>query len=567
MSKIRIRIVFSFFFASAVCLTSLHASGRSAQELVKSGSWVYDAFAAIAIETGRVDFSDQSPLTINELRIYLEEINYDSLSIAGKAQYRRILDYFEEENFSVGSDIIRASAEPEINAEGYYKTEDDIPWQYDRYCRSPFILMPVTFSASDYIAMGMDLRLSQNKSQMLHNDNYFNLPLAADQIDVNFPDTGYLSTGYNFTDKTGINFQLGMGSQNVGRSLNGSIIMSEYFTGASYANFEIFNPNVRYNMNVTQFNVDKYMYTHRFDVRLFKKLSLSVQESMLVFAPLELRYLNPLTIYHGMAPWRDYGSSESNTCAYLALKASYAITNGIRVYGMYAQDQFQTAYEKSNWPDDTTPNAIGGQLGIEAYIPAGKGYFHGWLEGYYAQPYLYIKESPDWSLARTYSESVGDQTPFYEWVGSPFGPDTMSAELNLGYEVPGKWSLSAAYLIMAKGELSGTNVFGNGLEWGGSTTGNPNLNNWAFPDSDRQGKSEAKRRQGLSTPSGSATEYVNRVSVRGTITPLDYLSFAVQPAYVFIYNHDNKKGEFVQGVEFALSVNIKMARMFKREKY
>ena len=127
MSKIRIRIVFSFFFASAVCLTSLHASGRSAQELVKSGSWVYDAFAAIAIETGRVDFSDQSPLTINELRIYLEEINYDSLSIAGKAQYRRILDYFEEENFSVGSDIIRASAEPEINAEGYYKTEDVIP--------------------------------------------------------------------------------------------------------------------------------------------------------------------------------------------------------------------------------------------------------------------------------------------------------------------------------------------------------------------------------------------------------------------------------------------------------
>ena len=120
---------------------------------------------------------------------------------------------------------------------------------------------------------------------------------------------------------------------------------------------------------------------------------------------------------------------------------------------------------------------------------------------------------------------------------------------------------------MAKGGLSGTNVFSSNLNWGGSSTGNPNLDNWAYPDSDRQGKSEAKRRQGLSTPSGKATEYVNRVSVRGTITPLDYLSFAVQPAYVFIYNHDNKKGEFVQGVEFALSVNLKLSRMFNREKY
>ena len=547
-------------------LLPVFASGRGAQELVKSGSWVYDALTSIAIETGRVDFSDQSPLTVNELRLYLEEINYDSLSIAGKAQYRRIMSYFEEENFSVGSDIIRFSLEPEINAEAYYKTEDDIEWQYDRYSRQPLILMPVTFSASDYISMGMDLRLSQNKSRMLHDDNYVNVPLSADQIDVNFPDTGYFSAGYNFTDRTGINFQLGMGAQNVGRSLGGSIIMSDYFTGASYANFEIFNPNVRYNMNVTQFNVDKYMYTHRFDVRLFKKLSFSVQESMLVYAPMELRYLNPLTIYHGMAPWRDYGNDESNTCAYLAIKASYAVTNNIRVYGMYAQDQFQTAYEKSNWPDDVTPNAVGGQLGVEACFPAGNGYFHGWLEGYYAQPYLYIKESPDWSLVRTYSESVGDQTPFYEWLGSPFGPDTMSAQLKLEYEVPGKWSLGAGYLFMAKGQLSGTNVFGNGLNWGGTNTGSPDLNAWAYPDTELQGKREARRRQNLSTPSGTR-EYVNRISVYGSVSPLDYLSFAVQPAYVFIYNHGNKKGEFVQGVEFALSVNVKLARMFRRERY
>ena len=552
-----------FFGCMLFSSINLHAAGRKAQELVKAGSWVYDAFASLSIESGLVDFTDQAPLSVQELKLYLSEINYDQLSVAGKVQYKKLAAYFDDGRFSVGSDIVSASVEPEVNVEGYYKSEDDIDWVYDRYERRPILYAPVTFSVADYLSMGMDLYLGQNKGRMQHDDNYTNVPYSPGHIDVNFPDTGYFSAGYMFTDLTGVNFQLGMGSQSVGRSMTGSMIMSEYFTGASYANFEIFNPNIRYNMNVTQYNVDKYMYTHRFDVRFFKKLSVSVQESMLVYHPLELRFLNPLTIYHGMSPWRDYGSEESNTCAYLAIKASYAVSNYIRIYGLYAQDQYQTAYERYNWPDNTTPNAIGGQLGVEAYVPMGAGYVHGRFEGSYAQPYLYIKEDPNWSLVRTYSESIGDDDPFYEWVGSPLGPDTISAELNLGYEVPGSWAVTGSYLFMAKGEMSGTNVFNSGLNWGGTDT-TANFDYWAFPDSDRQGQKEAKRRQRLTTPSGTA-EYVNRVAVRGSISPLDYLSFVVQPAYVFIFNHNHEKNEFTQGIEFALAVNLKLSRMFSHK--
>ena len=539
------------------------AAGRGGQELVKAGSWLYDAVTALSLECGRVNFSDQAPLSINELKLYLSEIEYGRLSIAGKAQYKRIMAYFEEHNLSLESDIVSLGVEPEINLEGYYKSNDRIAWVYDRYERSPVLTTPLTLAVSDYLTLSTELSLGENKCQMGHNDNHSNIPIAADEIDINFPDTGYLSTGYMFTDTTGINFQLGMGAQDVGRSLSGSVITSRYMTGASYANFEIFNPNIRYTMNVTQFNVDKYMYSHRFDLRLFNKLSLSVQESMLVYHPLELRFLNPLTIYHGMSPWRDYGVDEGYTCAYLAIKASFAVTDYVRIYGLYAQNQFQTAYERSNWPNDTTPNSVGGQLGVESYIPFNEGYFHLWLEGYYAMPFLYIKENPAWSLVRTYEENIGDKNPFYEWVGSPFGPDTLSGELNIGYEVPGKWSVRGTYLLMARGEYSGTSVFG-GTGWGGTKAADSDIDaaEWVYPDTDSQGKTEAKRRQNLSAPSGIA-EYVNRVSLRASYSPFDYLTLTVQPAYVFIFNRDHQKDKNAQGVEFTVAANLKLARMFK----
>ncbi len=559
MKKLKIAgAVFSLLLLSRVPLCA-----RGAQELIKSGSWVYDAMASLYIESGYTDFSDQSPLSVSELRVYLEEINYDSLSPAGKAQYNRILDFFDDNGFAITTDAIQVGIRPEITLEGYVKNNDDIPWVYDYYKHKPLIYAPVFLNVMDYVSMGMDLQLAQNKCRMMKHDNHVNIPLAADQMDINFPDTGYLSTGFKVTEKTGINFQIGMGAQNVGRSANGSIITSEYFTGSSYANLEIYNPNLRYNMNVNQFNVDKYMYTHRFDFRIFRKFQFSVQESMLVYSPSEpeLRYLNPLTIFHGMAPWRDYGSDESNTCAYLALKASFAPSKYFRIYGLFAQDQFQTAYETSNWPDDTTPNAMGGQLGIESWIPYKNGYFHTWLEGYYAQPYLYIKEDPNWSLVRTYSESIGDQDPFYEWIGSPFGPDTIAAQFSFGYEVPGKWSVDATYLFMAKGELSGWNPF-IGADWGGTDT-TANLYGWPFPDKVYSGSlHEAKKRQKASTPSGT-TSYVNRVSVKGTVSPTEYVSFAVQPSYVHISNYGHVKGKTAHGFEVTVSATIKLHKVFR----
>ena len=532
---------------------------RGAQELVPAGSWIYDALTAVALESGIVQFTDCAPLTISEIKSYLYEIDYDSLSKGGKAQYDRINDYFNQSSKSLDSDFLSVGFSPSLNPESYWKSNDDIAWVYDRYERKPVIDLPLTISGRDYFTMYTDLYLGQNQCKMAHDDTYVNLPFAPDDIDINFPHVGYGSTGLKFTDTCGLSFQLGMGPVSVGRTQTGSIIMSEYMTQASYGQLSLYSTNFRYSMLVSQLNVDKYMYTHRLDFRFFKKLTFSVLESTLTNAEMELRYLNPLTVYHGAAPWRDYTAtdeddSDSHNGEFLGISIQYIPVKNVRLYALYAMNQFQTPYENSNF-DSKTPNSLGGQAGLEAYIPAKDGYFHFAAEGYYANPYLYIKQSPDWSFCRTYEENIGDKDPFYEWMGSPFGPDSIAFNLELGYEKPGKWAVDFKYLYLCQGELSGTNAFKNLEGWGGTDVyaemDDGVAKNWPYP-SQTNGLN-----QFAITPTGTP-QYTNKLSIKGTWYASKTLSFTAQPSYVIILNNNNQSGKTEWGIETAFAISWRL---------
>ncbi len=563
----------SLLSAFCFCLAFQGAFCRGAQELVNAGHWVYDSVEHLSMESGVVNFADSEPMTIEELKLYLSEIDFSSLSEAGKSEYEKIRAYFEYEPvIRLSSDIFKFGIEPSLNFSAFYKSNDDIDWVYDRYERSPVIEAPVSFTLADFLTMRMDLSFGMNKNTMLKDDRYVNIPLSADDIDINFPDTGYFSIGHKITQKTGISFQLGRGMRNIGRSLNGSMIWSDHLTGVSYGQLNIYSPDIRYSGVVSQFNVDRYMYYHQVDFRLFKKFTFTALEGIFVNAPMELRFLNPLTIYHGMAPWRDYDGekedSEGHTCAYLGLKFQFVPVSDLKFYGMFAMTQFQTSFETSNYPDDVTPNGMGGQLGAKYNHALGKGRLTFALEGSYAQPYLYIKESPNWSLVRTYAENMGSKHyPFYEWIGSPSGPDTVSAELDVGYEVPQKWAVNLIYLFMARGEMSENNVFtsmtdsdSGSYAWGGLKTGTDYPDGWCYPDTDGGSAifrdKTAKQLQSLTTPTG-IPEFVNRISIRGTYDFSSKVEFVMQPSVVFIFNNNHEEGNFDAGAEVAAACSIK----------
>ena len=100
--------ILSLLFISSPFVT---AAPRSAQELVQSGSWIYDAVTALAMESGTVNFADCSALSIEEIKTYLQEIEYDSLSAAGKTQYDMIMSYFANNTWSADCGIVSVGTE------------------------------------------------------------------------------------------------------------------------------------------------------------------------------------------------------------------------------------------------------------------------------------------------------------------------------------------------------------------------------------------------------------------------------------------------------------------------
>ena len=537
---------------------------RGEQELIPSGHWVYDALESISLEAGILNFAGSSPCTIRHMRDMLSEIDYGSLSEPGRAQYDRIQAYFGEENIALVSDLLSVGLEPTFNLEGFYKSNDDLDWVYDRYSRHGLIEVPATIALGNYVTMGATMTLQQNQGAGLHDDNYSNIPLAPGDIDTNFPHTAYFSTGTKLTEKTGLHFMIQQGTQSVGRTQGGSVIISDYLTGATTAKLTAYAPALQYSAGVTEMNVDKYFYYHELNARIFRRFSVTLLEGLLVYAPLELRFLNPWSIFHGYAAWRDYGDydgdlsgddPESHTCDYFGVKLEFTPFTGMRFYGLFAMTQYQTPYERENWPDSPTPNGLGFQGGTEWYLPLQKGYFHFGLEGYYADPYLYIKESPNWSMVRTYSEVMGDHAVFYEWIGSPYGPDTISASLTAGYDRPGLFGIDATYLFMARGEMAGTSVFDESV-WGGQRTANPDPADWCYPTDETLDKVD------LTTPTGTP-EYVNRLAVRASWQAKPWLKLTAQPAYVLIFNHDNQEGETAHGFEIALACQFSPLKMKK----
>ena len=559
MKIIRSRAVFALLFS--LCVSYLFASPHAKQDLVPAGHWIYDALTALSMEEGHVSLADQAPISVAEVDTLLADVNYENLSEAGKAWYDKILEWRGQFDWSLKFGSFSIDLIPNAAFELYGKSDPEIEWVYDYHKRHGMLEGSLRIQASDYVTMELTARLAANRTQANKSSSFINLPIPLNLkelvwFDCDFPHWSYLSTGFPIGEKAGVNFQIGIASFNVGRSLSGSVIWNTNMTDLSFANLEFYSPSFRYTMNVSQMNVNRYIYTHRFDFRFFKKLHFSVMESLLVYAPLELRLLNPFSVYHGLTPWNDYtpeqGWSEfekEHIIMDFAIKLVYTPFKYMRFYAYYTQTEMQQIFE-----DPSIPNAIGIQGGCESFIPLGAGYLHIWGEGSYADPFLYMKCEPNWSLVRTYTELTDGSDVFYEWIGTPMGPDTITAELSVGYEVPRLWSASISYMFAARGEFSGTGAFKPGINWGGLSLPQTVNDKWVYETTPQAVSYRA--------PHG-IPEYVNRITLCGTWRPFDWLELVAQPSVVIVANKNHVEGSWGGGLEGILSVRVELSRLWK----
>src|SRR5574344_984987 len=98
----------------------------SSQKAMDAGWWGYKAIAELAAESGQVLFVENAPLSVAEIKTYLQKIDYERLSDSSKHVFDSIIDEFKHTGMACKSDVGTMSAGLYLNPELYYKSNENI---------------------------------------------------------------------------------------------------------------------------------------------------------------------------------------------------------------------------------------------------------------------------------------------------------------------------------------------------------------------------------------------------------------------------------------------------------
>ena len=559
-----------FIFICFLCFNfqiALFSETLNDTQCIKEGHWIYDALKSLGNESRLASLYDNAPLSVGEIKFHFSEIDYEKLSESGKYLYSQVNDYlYENENLlqklGYDIDVMRFAINIRANPEFMFKSNPEIDWTYRYAFVDRLLTAPISVGFSNYFTFQVDPYLAKNYVGMQRPTNFTNIPLAFDEIEFHIPEFAIGTAGMYF-DNWGFDFKVGHTGLTIGNTATGSIIYNNTFETDSYVQLNVFNHYAKYNMNLVQISVDKFLYLHEISVRLFKKFNIQVLEGTLIAAPFELRYLNPLMPMHSLASWNDYGAQENNgnndylkyydeshCCAYLAAVLNFVPIDNLRLYLLYAQNELIVPNEPPY-----KPNSFGIQSGFEYAIPAfDNGFWQMNTEVVYTTPYLYIKQAPQWSMYRTRVD-VQNKTmgPIKSWVGTPFGPDTFAVQASFGYKKQNKWEANLGYIFSVHGE-NGFSIFDSEPDENGIYHYYPF--SWAATGDPEQIQKAYDASHNLWMT--GVNEIKNQIILNGKYYINNHFYLSGQGIYTFVFNNKNVLGNFQQGVElsFALTYSL-----------
>jgi hypothetical protein len=554
------------------------------EKILHPDDWAYDALAILSREEAIVLLSD-SRLTVAQMEKRLAEIDPSSLSESGLLIYDRLAEYLASDPWlGFESDAVSGGLDLFLQPELYYKVNENILWIYNDHPRNPIIKIPAGFSLGSWITAEMDLYFGQNEYAATLHNNYINIPLdPVAQTDIHFPKRAYMSAGFPVGDSSGFNFAIGIGDNFFGKTRTGSIVLSEHLERTAYAQATIYSPAFKYTAQVLQYEVNKYHYMHYIHVRPHKKFSISLAEGVMVNAPLELRFLNPFTIFHSYESYKTYtnynedlghkqNSAEleqlwdkdpvtgedlydrtydpnghSRIGSYFGVKLEFQPLPFTRFYGLFVMDVLDLPMKKDNWMEGLYPDAVGFQAGAELSFPIPQGYLEFGLEGVYTYPYMYVLWDKGWSFFKEVPELDIMHPRLRYWTGTPFGPDTIAGTFwagfrgfqwirGIGSQAP--WYTGLSFQFSAQGERSGLSIF------------------------DRDNSVDDTYRPShavydVTAPPTGIPVLTSTLSLRGEYSPREWLSLAFQPGYRYVVNVGHEEDRVEQGFEFAFSLALR----------
>ena len=330
-----------------------------------------------------------------------------------------------------------------------------------RYNRTPAIVaVPMHVMFTSYADFFVNLSLKKNYWAAVLSYPYTNVPLEGNAFDMTFPTQAGLSLGNSF-----FNFTIGRGALNIGRSLAGSMLLADTVDRMDYITATFFYKKVRLSLNVVELEPTRFVFSHEAAFRPIEWLAIRLYEGIVLNAPFDPKYLNPMMIFHNFFGWREKTfnanaseeSGKSSIGCQFGLGVDIVPIRGLRLYGQYGQNQFQTSFELKNYPAARNiPNSLGGLAGIEYIHPFSFGHLSVTGEFLYANPWMYIMENKYISLYHRRRDTVagkGKTNSYIEqWVANPYGPDTIGAFLQLVLTEPQKYRAKFGYRFLVKGE-------------------------------------------------------------------------------------------------------------------
>lgn len=565
---------------------SIYSLTLNDTEIVNGSNPVYEQFRNLQLETGMFVFTQNTPVSVAELKFYLDEFDYDSLSLHAQNLYDEIHDFLYGKENLLNHEALELTFHPAINLEMYYKTNPDIPWTFTYNFKDWFMSAPLYIGFGNEASVGADFFYGKNCVAAAKPDNFWNLPVdifdlyAVKHQEFEFPRFAFMSFGKNM-DGWGYNFHLGKTEKSVGDTRTGSIIYNKTFETDAYAELSFYTDKFKMTTDVVQVssnimdhfqgdNTERYLYIHQFDIRLLDNLKVSLLEGSMTVNPFSIRFLNPLPFMHQYGGWANYVTDENhalyretNFCADFAFMFEYLPVRNVRLYGIYDQIEMQTYWERGNGWGRYYPNSIALQAGCDWNLYLQNGALLSMnAEGVYTSPYMYIKQVPSSSLYR-FRKDMQTKTNVYSWIGTPFGPDCIAGQFSCQYKPAGKWKLELDYLFAAKGEKDFDIFQSVTAEDGNEYYAYYPSVNYKLHDGDDPVLTDPVDNDELFQdalnmfPTG-ILQMTHQVSLCGTYVFSDSWELACQLSLDYILNSEHIRNKKEFGVEAALAVTYKL---------
>lgn len=598
---LKIRRIFCVIF---ICLCSfpLFSQIYGKKQLIPANHWIYEAIYTLSLNVKDFTFADTAPLSIEELNYYLLKIDYEKLDDENKKLYNEISDFFNKKTFSLSWNPVELGFNVKFFPEIMFKSNQNIDWSFAtdfsghpssinyKYEQSSsswnlensslnygaasnfqgndivksILTFPIYINFNDMAFFQGDFYLGNNFWTLSEDSNFTNAIKTFLESDTHFPNYVYGSVGYLWQSGLGVNLQIGKEGLQIGRSQTGSIIYNNTFETDFYLKLDLYSPKFKYNYELVEMNKDRYLYLHNFSFKPTNLFKVSLIEGTMINDAFELKYLNPLMLFHSFASWNQYMTDDeakiygtAHASSYLALTLDFIPIKNLRIYLNYCMTEMQIFTELKTPHGNAVPNGLGFQGGYEYNWASKKdGFYYSGLELLYTSPYLYYKSGADWSLYRArYNVQKNATTPICSWIGTPFGPDSIAAQFRFGYRKIQKYSYELDYLFVAHGQNS-FNLFNQK-----ATDKNGKIWDAYYPATLYElGILSAEEAADLarSWKLSGIIQFTHRLTAKGTFSINKNFVLEGNISYALVFNAKNIKNNFQQGVEmsFAVAFNL-----------